>query len=424
MKRIFILTPILLLFVTSSYAQKWESIGFNSDFGVYSLLGTANGLYAGEPNGIQLWNGTNWTNLGEPSAGAFPLVLTEHNNAVYMGSDYWNLSKRWAVCKYTANGWARTGGEFSDSQSGVGVSTMLSFNGELVIGGYLGSYNGGPFMSVARFDGTTWHAMGKDVHVRKLVEHNGELYAFGNIARIKRVDHPLADSIIYCAGKWNGTQWIPLDSSFYKETMTGVSFNGNLVTTWVDHSLQRSVVAKWTGSSFVPIGGPEIGSVEGFKVFKNELYVFGTAVLPPNSTYSHVVMKLSGSNWTLVGSPFNFGVLCLEEYNGHLFAGGYFSKAGNDSIKHLAKLNLQPMGIQEQSAPAMQVYPNPAKGDFTLETSETGMLHIHNHLGQVVGNYSIEQNSTRIKTDHLKPGIYVLYLETDKGRSGVKLVIN
>lgn len=106
--------------------------------------------------------------------------------------------------------------------------------------------------NVARWDGTSWHAMstGLSDRVYKLVFFNNELYAFGNFD--------------YAGSTWVGK------------------------------------AAKWDGSSWQPFGTGFSGNVFDAVVFENELYACGE-FRSVNGVSANFIAKYDGTNWTSVG---------------------------------------------------------------------------------------------------------------------------
>ncbi len=83
-----------------------------------------------------------------------------------------------------------------------------------------------------------------------------------------------------------------------------------------------------------------------------------------------------------------------------------------------------PDGIEEVAQDAVQLYPNPAGEQLNI-SSELEILSINLYDVKGVNIFKIDESGTnfQINTSHLKPGVYTLQLETEKGLSVHKLVI-
>lgn len=104
-----------------------------------------------------------------------------------------------------------------------------------------------------------------------------------------------------------------------------------------------------------------------------------------------------------VGAPFNDG-------NG--------SNSGHVRVYDLSEV----LSTETNSLSNFNIYPNPATQQITLnlENSIFKKVSIYNNLGQIVKR----SKSTKINISNLPSGIYFLQIETDKGKSSKKLIIN
>ncbi|PKP20297.1 MAG: hypothetical protein CVU04_04185 [Bacteroidetes bacterium HGW-Bacteroidetes-20] len=85
-------------------------------------------------------------------------------------------------------------------------------------------------------------------------------------------------------------------------------------------------------------------------------------------------------------------------------------------------------GIEESDLNVMQVYPNPAKDQITIEHSfeidGSSTLLITNILGEQLLTESINSTSEKINIESLQNGIYFVTLKSKRGSSTKKLIIN
>lgn len=65
-------------------------------------------------------------------------------------------------------------------------------------------------------------------------------------------------------------------------------------------------------------------------------------------------------------------------------------------------------------SPELVLYPNPTKGSFTVQTSESGRLTITNLHGQHVAVYELREGSTHVQLPAVAAGIYVATFKGDK----------
>ncbi len=79
-------------------------------------------------------------------------------------------------------------------------------------------------------------------------------------------------------------------------------------------------------------------------------------------------------------------------------------------------------GIDENSI-AANVYPNPTKGEFTLEGEGLSHVRIVNAYGQTVYNADLEGDQVRIDLSNMGKGIYMMHIEANGGHAVRKIVV-
>ena len=79
-------------------------------------------------------------------------------------------------------------------------------------------------------------------------------------------------------------------------------------------------------------------------------------------------------------------------------------------------------GIGENSISA-KVYPNPTKGEITLEGEGLNHIHIVNAYGQMVYNAKVEGEQVRIDLSNMAKGIYMMHIEAEGGQTIRKIVV-
>ena len=99
-------------------------------------------------------------------------------------------------------------------------------------------------------------------------------------------------------------------------------------------------MAKWTGASWVQVGGNLNGQVLALGVHDSgggpELFAAGTFTTSGSTTYNRIA-RLSGSSWVTMGSGLNGTGRALASYGGALYVGGSFTTAGGGSASRIAR---------------------------------------------------------------------------------------
>jgi hypothetical protein len=144
-------------------------------------------------NHIARWNGTDWAPLGNGINGCNKLIVYNNELIAYSG----NYSSKW-----NGTTWTNFSNSFNDSMSVL--TSMVVYNGELVVGGDFSNINGISANSIAKWNGTKWSPLetglqasnGSPGSVESLVIYNNELIVGGNFVTAGGVK-------AICVAKWH-----------------------------------------------------------------------------------------------------------------------------------------------------------------------------------------------------------------------------
>jgi hypothetical protein len=169
------------------------------------------------------------------------------------------------------------------------------------------------------------------------VDGSGNLYIGGQFTS---VGGAFATNI----AKWNGSSWSALGSGV-DNLVYALAISGNDVYvggrfTMVGGSA-ASAIARWNGSSWSPLGAGVNGQVSALAVSGNDLYVGGIFTMAGGSAANHIA-KWNGNSWSTLGAGMGGGrplpvVGALAVSGTNLFAGGIFTMAGGITANHIAK---------------------------------------------------------------------------------------
>ena len=169
---------------------------------------------------IARWDGSTYTFVGGTIAGAVPLIVLDvlsadlgDGQALYAAGRFLSIGGVAAnnIAKWDGAAWSPLGNGLTRSSGfaqGFHMTTFDDGSGPaLYVGGSFNRINGSDVVSnVARWDGTTWSALGAglDGAVQELVVFNDgtgdALYALGNFNNSGTTPMPRI-------AKWNGTSW-------------------------------------------------------------------------------------------------------------------------------------------------------------------------------------------------------------------------
>lgn len=253
-----------------------------------------------------------------------------------------NCVGRWdgVAWRPLGTGLSRSGFSYSVAMRAVAIMPT----GDVIVAGDFNTAGGVAAGGVARWDGTSWAALGTGAtefnyavypnRTRLLPRPDGELLAAGNFVR-------LAGSAVNGAARWTGTEWVRLGTGIPGAQVAvrdGVLMsNGDLIVTGVGffgtwQSSQR--FARWNGTEWQPLAGGAGGMTSPEQLFPLDGGGL-LAVQPPVSGGSSLAFlnRWRDGAWTEIGrfsGQLRGGVtsvLTIQRLNsGELFIGGNFTQ--------------------------------------------------------------------------------------------------
>lgn len=213
-----------------------------------------------------------------------------------------------------------------DTLHGGLVMSLGVYQDDLIVGGAISHAGGVPANFIARWDGTSWSALGSGLNgfVNSMTVYNGELIATGSFITTG------SGTVVNRIARWNGTSWLPLGSpaGMNGDVNNVFVYNGELIavgnfTTAGGVSANR--IARWNGSQWQALEPTGLNAAGlSLTVLGGDLYVSGNFTLAGGVPQTHGVARWDGANWHPVGGGTLFAVRTLNTYNGDIIAGGGF----------------------------------------------------------------------------------------------------
>lgn len=206
--------------------------------------------------------------------------------------------------------------------SGNVAALVCAANGDLYAGGQFDVADSTFVHNVARWDGSTWHALGTgtDGWIGALAARpNGNIVAGGLFFTAGGVP---ANSL----AEWNGAQWSPLGAGItiggYVDALL-VLPNGDLIAGGSFASAGGGAaanVARWSNGVWSALGAGFAGTVRCLAMMPNgDIVAGGTA----GSTGGPILQRWDGSGWTTLAAPMQEVFALAVAPNGALFVGGH-----------------------------------------------------------------------------------------------------
>lgn len=225
------------------------------------------------------------------------------------------------------------------------IKAAVLGGGDLYVGGRFTTANGGvPANQVARWDGSSWHALGNGLNntVRTLAwdDVNERLFAGGDFSAsgTTAVNH---------VAVWDGSSWSALGgglSSGFIFALAWDAAGGRLYAAGSFSSAGGNTannIAVWDGKAWSALGDGVDGFVSSLALdaANDHLYVGGgfsqAGAVPANN-----VAVWDGTSWSALGDGTDgssVSALAWDENSGNLYAGGFFSNAGGNPANRVAR---------------------------------------------------------------------------------------
>ncbi len=321
-------------------------------------------------------------------------TLIQPDGKIIIGGDFnsYNGINRINIARLNPNGSLDTTFNPGTGFNGTAISSALQPDGKIIAVGAFNTYNGAPANGIARLnpDGSLDNNFNTRNTPIRLVTETVTLQP---------------DRKIIVGGGWN------VAGNGCCNFIVRLNDDGSIDTTFNPGTGAGETIYS---SALQPDGKILIGGV--FPSYN------GTRI-------SRIArLNANGSLDTLFnpGSGANAAVLAITiQPNGKILIGGEFSNFNNLSPRYIARIHGYSItsGKKSINAPNLKLYPNPTSGIVTLTTSnDAESITIINSVGQLV--YTTKaQTEMELNLSHLAKGVYMVQVQSSKGVSTQRLVI-
>lgn len=247
-----------------------------------------------------------------------------------------------AVCAFAISAPTQSGSwstEFAPPGLAGRVFSFATWRGHLYAGGHHFAPIGGPFHSIARFDGFRWRDVGGGLtaavnfttRVRGLTVWNDSLVAAGSFAFAGGMP---ANNI----ARWDGTTWAPLGTglelSYGTAEVFALAVYGTDLFATGDFDTAGGIpvkgIARWDGSGWHALGSglednvnSRIGVGRALLVHSSRLWIGGEFDRAGGTT-ANSIATWDGTAYAPVGAGTQWGVSALAAHAGEVVAAGPF----------------------------------------------------------------------------------------------------
>lgn len=277
----------------------------------------------------------NWISIGGVSGPSFNVIaaVVDGSGNLYIGGDFRSVGSVSAnyIARWDGSSWSALGAGMSSA-----VWTLAVTGSELYAGGQFTSAGGNAANYIAKWNGSSWSGLGLGVSssVVALAVVAGDVIAGGSFATA-------GGNAAYRIAKWNGSSWSALGLGL-SGTVSALAVSGSDVYAGGDFTratnsgnlvVQVNRVAKWDGSSWSALGSGFNNTVQALAVSGNEVFAGGWFTTATNSGNLAVtvnqIAKWDGSSWSALGAGMSSTVHALALAGSDVIAGGVFTRATN-----------------------------------------------------------------------------------------------
>jgi len=284
--------------------------------------------------------GDRWDDRFWPNGvnGAVESLASDGAGNIYIGGSFSIAGDSFAsnIAKWDGSSWSALGLGVSGGLNGTGVSDIAVSGTDVYVGGSFTNAGGVQVENIAKWNGSSWSAIGAGVvGVNTIAVSGTEIYVGGGFQT--------AGGIVGGIAKWDGTNWIVLGSSA-DGGVIAIAISGTDVFVGGSFTniggVPANHIAKWSGSTWSALGSGTNDNVHAITVSGTNLFV-GGYFTSAGGLGANRIAKWDGSTWSALGSGLRSSdggsVHSIEVSGTDVYVGGYFTSAGGLAANGIAK---------------------------------------------------------------------------------------
>jgi hypothetical protein len=342
-----------------AWSSGYTNISGGGSFAVNRVAAIGNTLYMGGlfttlnrvfVNQFAAWDGSNWSPVGNPKNinGLFSLTtraLATDGSNIYAGGTFGYAGQLPVnrIARWDSTSWQALGGGLNNQINAIAVN-----GSDVYVAGTFTSAGGVPVNHLARWDGSTWHDVGGGISgtVNTVAMYGNDLLVGGNF------QFAATDRTTTALARWDGANWWSFGGFLFTVTIGGLgvdtflvngsdvyvggNFNAANITTFAG----CSNVVRFDGVDWQPMGSGVNSNVFALAAMGTDIYVGGNFTNASGLAVSRIA-RWDGNNWSPMGAGVagtgNFSVSALCAIGNKLYAAGSFTNASGINVNRIAQ---------------------------------------------------------------------------------------
>jgi hypothetical protein len=233
-----------------------------------------------------------------PSSGVIRTVFVAPNGDLYVGGQFSRIAGITAtsIARWDGSSWSALGTDRSTAGSPT-VHAITLDGDDVYVGGQFQSFGGVTAQNLARWDGQAWHAIGSGFEpsepfasgVGSLAVFQGELLIAGSFTSFNGVP---AHNLV----RWDGTAATAIDTNGFEYFSMATTSHGVYMT--AVHVGYAHDVLVWNGTTLAPLFATPTYA-DGIQAFDDDLYLLRRFSSQPGVL---TIEKWDGAAWTTAAS--------------------------------------------------------------------------------------------------------------------------
>ena len=428
MKKIFSLLIIIFLFI-NSVAQNWTDVGggFTVTLGVHCMFSDSfsNKLYVGGGiskagsvplRSIASWDGLNWSAVGSGCISATDPIwsITRFRNRIIASGRLFRVNGNFI------GAWNFSTWDSLASGTDSYADAMISFNDTLYVGGTFTSADTCKADLFAKWDGSRWY--GYDLPFRAGGRAIGTICSYKNKIYIGGNFYDSVNTQIHALATIENGQALmvgPASTALSGWVEKLIVYKDELYIAGFFNSAFGSNIIKWDGTSMSAVGSG-LGvdwQIMDMTVFNDELYIVGSFEYA-DGVYAQYIARWDGLSWHAVSNDvFDIPVNCVAVFQNELYIAGGFTDISSQPFHYIAKYT-GPLAVDKISESGYySIQPNPCIDKLTISFNNNLPIdyYVYDYIGAGVLKGHSSAQSLELNVSNLKPGVYFLKVNSEKG---------